>query len=63
MFGVAKENITFRCSPELKRSLIRLAKASDIGLSKYIIGILTNTAKNQTVLREKTTFEEVRRKG
>lgn len=63
MFSVAKENITFRCSPELKRSVIRLAKASDIGLSKYIIGILTNAVKSQTVLREMTTFEEVRRKG
>lgn len=53
-------NITFRCEPDLKRAVIRLAKASDIGLSKYIVGILTNAVKNQTVLREKTTFEEVR---
>jgi hypothetical protein len=43
--------------------VIRLAKASDIGLSKYIVGLLTNAVKSQTVLREKTTFEEVRGKG
>jgi hypothetical protein len=53
-------NITFRCEPDLKRAVIRLAKASDIGLSKYIVGVLTNAVKNQTVLREKTTFEEIR---
>ena len=55
-----KGNITFRCEPDLKRAVTRLAKASDIGLSKYIIGVLTNAVKNQTVLREKTTFEEIR---
>lgn len=58
-----RENITFRCEPGLKRAVIRLAKASDIGLSKYIVGVLTNAVKGQTVLREKTTFEEVRGKG
>jgi len=56
-------NITFRCEPALKRAVTRLAKASDIGLSKYIVGLLTNAVKSQTVLREKTTFEEIRGKG
>jgi hypothetical protein len=55
-----KGNITFRCEADLKRAVLRLAKASDIGLSKYIVGILTNAVKSQTVLREKTTFEEIR---
>ena len=58
-----RANITFRCEPDLKRAVIRLAKASDIGLSKYIIGVLTNAVKTQTVLREKTTFEEIRGRG
>ena len=58
-----KGNITFRCEPDLKRAVTRLAKASDIGLSKYIIGVLTTAVKNQTVLREKTTFEEIRGRG
>jgi hypothetical protein len=53
-------NVTFRCELDLKRAVTRLAKASDIGLSKYIVGVLTNAVKSQTVLREKTTFEEVR---
>jgi hypothetical protein len=59
---VPKGNITFRCEPDLKRAVVRLAKASDIGLSKYIIGVLTNAVKHQTLVRETTTFEDVRGK-
>lgn len=61
VWKMPKDNITFRCDSELKRELKRLAKASDIGLSRYIIGVLTNAVRNKTLVRERTTYEEVRR--
>lgn len=56
---MSKNSVTFRCEPELKDQLVKLAKASGLDISKYIIGILSNAVAAHTILRARTTYEEI----